>query len=257
MSVLSNDSILNDRNWVNLTNLYDFITENNDSFSRVTSPTLSYISEKYAWPNFTMIEKSSTPLDVLVNSIDQGIQAGDMSRFILTHPRFYEDTTLLDLLKDKMIRQVDEWAGIYYDTSWGAPCNDDIPNFHTELVTNSKQLNVWHELLSQFMFKNQHLPLDRLLCDNIVMLLGYEGDTPVATALMYIDNDDSAGTHMGVVHPDYRIKGYGKKIINDLISIAIDRQRKILFSQSTRRGYKAWSSMGWKTTGNLRIFSKI
>jgi GNAT superfamily N-acetyltransferase len=257
MSTIKNDTVLNDRNWVNLINLYDFKTKNNDSYSRVISPTLSYNSDKYAWPIFTMIDNCPPAMNEFVDSIDKGIQSGVLPRLILTHPRLYDDQKLSDLFKDKMIRQLDEWTGIYYDTSWGAPFNDAIPNFRTQLVKSEEHINLWHKLLSQFMFKDQQLPLDRLLSDNIVKLLGFEGDTPVATAMMYIDNDDSAGTHMGVVHPDYRIKGYGKKIINDLIVIAIERQRKILFSQSTRRGYKAWTSMGWKETGNLKIYSKL
>lgn len=89
---------------------------------------------------------------------------------------------------------------------------------------------------------------------DFMFTVGYEGDTPVATAMSHLA-DGLAGLFAIAVHPDYRGKGYGKAATLDIMH----RSRAAGFDAcmliATDAGVPLYDKLGYRACGAFRGFT--
>lgn len=248
--------LLSNANWCNLVEMYLDVNISNDDVLKTNSPILSVNSEKYGWPNFSLLDKLDEDPKKHCSMINNAIELGLIAPMILVHPDLCANPLITDLFLEHGIRQIGQWPLIFYDLDKKPQkyCGQD--DLRIVKVEDEEHFYDWHNVASKVLFEGRRIPLKHVHNDRHALYVAYEGCIPVATASAFFGKTDSSA-HMVAVLPDYRKKGYGKTIMSAALSISAELGYEYCFSQSSKMGLKSWLNLGYQTSGYIDIFWKV
>lgn len=252
---LNSIQALNKLNWDNLIELYGNVAKSNDKILIVDKTVTSFLSKEYGWPNLTLISEMNQDPKSVLSEINNLIENKAVSPFILIGPQlshYHDYDSIFDIYN---IRQIDQWAAIYYETLNGLPNRYSINDFEVKIVSDKEQLLQWINIVSSVLFNGKKLPLTWFENKQDTLLLGYINSIPVATSYIY-NGSSIPSIHMVATLPDYRNKGFGKAIFLHSMSLVYDKYPYIL-AQATRLGLKPWLDLGFNISGYYNIYWKI
>lgn len=243
-------------NWDNLIELYSDVSDHNTDIFFSKEPIVSYFSQKYGWPNFSLLAALKLDLNKQFSFINEAIEKNYIAPLILVHPELQNEMSITNNFENYGIRQIGQWPLIYYDLKNILPDYEMPKDFNIFYVDTDEKLSHWHDVASEVLFNNKPIPLRYEDRGKHALFVAYEKDTPVASVSAFFGSTSSSA-HMVAVLPEYRKKGYGKLIMRAALNLSAEKGYRLCFSQSSKMGLKSWLTLGYQVSGYVNIFWKI
>lgn len=123
-------------------------------------------------------------------------------------------------------------------------------------VANTSSAQLWSETFEKSFGYLIHKDTVMSTMNDANYFLGYCGGTPVGTALLYIDQYQTAGIHsMGVI-PEMRRKGFAEDILSQILAFAQENKAKTAALQASENGKHLYLKMGFKEDFIIKNFKK-
>ncbi len=121
-------------------------------------------------------------------------------------------------------------------------------------VTDAPSAQLWSETFEKAFGYLIHKETVMRTMNEVNYFLGYCGDTPVGTAVLYIDQYQTAGIHsMGVV-PEMRRRGFAEYILSQILAIAQENEARIATLQASEKGKSLYLKMGFNEDFIIKNF---
>lgn len=130
-------------------------------------------------------------------------------------------------------------------------------NFSVKKVTTVTELALWLDIASKaFGYSIDQHVFEKLIAEqDIQILLAYDNNTPIATALLF-KTGNIIGVHQVAVNPDAQGKGYARMLMKVLINKSYKWQATHLVLQASAAGKPLYDSLGFKTQFLIKSYQK-
>jgi GNAT superfamily N-acetyltransferase len=242
----------------NLYQLFDDV-EGNDNIRVSHLDSIQYChTDSSAWPNLAYTTATSiNPKDLLTLS-DQIVQS-KAPRTLLIGAK-HLDPSFQNILADSRFMPAGRWVNMYSRLQNSDPVTHEHELISELAVDDLKGLDTWTRIVSEVLFSKK--PLDRNIFKNglskgyFKLFLTTVDGIGVCTGLLYLGSIEP-GVYMIATIPDYRKKGYAKRLMQVIMKAAYQLNKETIVLHSTPEGAALYESLGFEKTGSLFLYYSI
>jgi predicted GNAT family acetyltransferase len=160
--------------------------------------------------------------------------------------------------RNKGFLPIDQWTAMHIKGL--SARTDDKPGEETPYLVNKNEIESWTKLVSESLFKSKQLEssIFNNLMSNGTELIGLRVDGRlIGTAMIYIDDTNTAGVYMVCVDEHHRGKGFGKTIASFCLGRIRKKKLDACYLQATKIAVPLYESLGFVKTGKYFLYWKI
>lgn len=248
-----------DRSIANLHLLFKHIGSNHTLVNYTETDKYSSIQTMdSAWPNAIFNFNN----DVLQNESEwQNLSSAIIDKKLPALCMVCSDGINSPLLKKYGFYTIEQWRLMSFDLDENpAFRNSFLENYNFGLVKSEYDLNGWVDTVRNSLFQNKQLD------KNIFLFLSSSGseliyirkyNEIVGAAMVYYDQNETAGIYMVCINPEERGFGLGKALV--IFTLEQIKKRKInkIVLQSTKAGLNLYLKTGFTASGICNLIYKI
>lgn len=248
-----------DYKYLNSQNLYSFYrrtsASSNDISLKKNGRYEFVINVESVWPNCIFNISAHETEENFIAELNQDIKLYNRKPIVITD----DNSRVNIILRKNGYLPVDFWVGMYI-IPIETRKEKILPLGEIGFVNTKEDLTEWLELVSDELFSGSSLSVDifnyLLILDCKLLYIRQDGKL-IATAMIYHDEYDIDGIYMVCVSRNYRGKGYGKLIMNNILQFLYERKSRLCILQSTRLGISMYKSTGFINSNRYNLFMKI
>jgi len=169
-------------------------------------------------------------------------------------------TELPTLLRTYKFLPVFRWEGMALDLSQASKKEADHSRIQVKRINDPELLQSWLDIANNSLFHEPQLTHEiftlLLARHDISLYIGYIDKIPVATAMIFINNN-IAGLYLVSTLKEYRNQGMGTAITNKIICDMQELSLDNIILHATPQGEKLYSKFGFQKYCIFDIFWKI
>ena len=217
-------------------------------------------------PVYSWINASSVPWPRFIFDIDPEINDKQLALLDEETGSGKAPKFAIDLRNDRIeqklsginFKKVMAWPGMLLPLE--KSIKEQQPGLEIKTVTSWDELQLWFQIVSENLFKNQAFEspnLQKLLnLRSVEFLLGFTAGKAVST-LMSFSNQQVAGLYHISTLEKYRGNGFGKQITQNAIKRAAARGSHFAILQANPESHGLYESIGFKDCCIFDIFWKL
>lgn len=159
-------------------------------------------------------------------------------------------------------------SGRFAQSTWTAMTHDlrtlpvasDIAELDIRLITTDNDLQVWLDIVEAELMKSPGLSKDLfsalLAHQNCYFFLGYYLGEPVATSLLFMD-EDVAGIYLVATAESHRKLGIGRELTRICLEKASETGCKLVHLQATNAGRGVYQALGFIDEGPINVYRLV